>query len=80
MTSPVWLDGPLEGQDHEVPADLIEQGMYRSGYEPDSIYTFTRVQLFDRIVVVGSVRGGIPSPDLLFRFLASDAAKKAVES
>lgn len=80
MTSPVWLDGPLEGQDHEVTADMIEQGMYRSGPDLDSIYTFTRVVLFDKVVVVGSVQGGIPSPDVLFRHLASPGAQRAVET
>lgn len=79
MISPVWLDGPLEGQDHPVPEDLIEQGMYRSGADLNSIYTFTRVRVFDRIVVVGSVSSGIPSPDLLFRHLTSPAGQRAVE-
>lgn len=77
MTSPLWLDGPLEGQQHEVSAEVIEQGMYH--YSPEVVYTFTRVRLFDRIAVVASAANGIPSPDLLFRHMASADAQRAVE-
>ena len=80
MTSPVWLDGPLEGQDHAVSADAIEQGMYRASEDQSAIYTFTRVQLFDKVVVVASAGNGIPSPDILFRHLASAAGQRAVET
>jgi hypothetical protein len=80
MASPVWLDGPLEGQDHSVSEDAIEQGIYRAG--PDlatEVYTFTRVQVFGRVVVVASVAGGIPQMSQLFDALTSVAAQAAAE-
>lgn len=80
MASPVYLDGPLAGTEHQVPESVIEQGVYRAG--PDlatEVYTFTRVQLLGRVVVVASTAGGIPQMHMLFDALASDAAKAAAE-
>lgn len=79
MANPVWLDGPLEGQEHLVPDELVEQGMYRAGPEPDSIYTFTRVQFLGKVVTVASTAGRIPPHDVLFGALASAAARRAAE-
>lgn len=75
MPNPVYLDGPLEGAEHEVSEDAIEQGMYR--YGPETVYTFTLVEMFGFRVPVASLRGGIPDHQLLFDGLASDAAKRA---
>jgi hypothetical protein len=74
---PVFLDGPWAGEDWPVPASQIEQGQVTAGR--DQVYTFTRVQLFDRVVVVASTSGTIPDQAALFTSLASDAAKRAVE-
>lgn len=79
MTSPVWLDGPLAGQEHQVSPEAIEQGMYRPEQDMNSVYTFTKVMFFDHVVIVGSAARGIPSPDLLFTHLASEQAQRAVE-
>jgi hypothetical protein len=76
--APVWLDGPLHGQPHEVTPEEVEQGSYVHEV-PDGIYTFTRVQMFGRTVVVASTRGSIPPEDQLFTALASQAAQAAAE-
>lgn len=77
MASPLYLDGPLHNQVHEVPDDQIEQGMYRFGPADHEIYTFTIVHMFDQQVIVASNRNSIPGNQLLFDHLASDAAKRA---
>lgn len=77
MASPVWMDGPLRNQVHEVPDDQIEQGIYRYGPQPDQTYTFTIVHMYGRKLVVASTLNGIPPEGVLFEQLASDAAKRA---
>jgi hypothetical protein len=77
MASPVYLDGPLDGLEHPVSDDVIEQGMYRYA---DVIYTWTLVRFMDRDILVGSTGSGIPSPDLLFAKLTTQAAQNAVRS
>jgi hypothetical protein len=78
MASPVWLDGTLAGQQIEVTADVIEQGIYRSG--PDEIYTFALVEVFHRRVVVASAKNGVISFDTLFEALLTPVAQRAVQS
>lgn len=75
MASPVYLDGPLHGQHHEVPEDVIEQGIYRT--ESGVVYTFTLVEVFGFRLPVASTANGIPNHQLLFDNLASDRAKQA---
>lgn len=77
MASPVYLDGPLHNQVHEVPDDLIEQGIYRYGTQQHEIYTFTLVHMYGQEVIVASTGTTIPADQLLFDHLASDAAKRA---
>ena len=77
MASPLYLDGPLHNQVHEVPDDLIEQGIYRYGPQDHEIYTFTIVHMFGQQTIVASTRSAIPDDQLLFDHLASDAAKRA---
>jgi hypothetical protein len=77
MITPVWLDGSLKGQVHEVSEQAVQEGSYP--VTPQEVYTFTRVQLLGRVVVVASVRGGIPQMDLLFDRLTSPAAQAAAE-
>ena len=77
MASPVYLDGPLHNQVHEVPDDLIEQGIYRYGPQAHETYTFTIVHMFGQQVIVASSRNAIPEDQLLFDHLASDAGKRA---
>jgi hypothetical protein len=74
---PVFLDGPWAGEDWPVNPGVIEQGQLPAS--GDQVYTFTKVQLFDRVVVVASLSGTIPDLDVLFNALASDAARRAVE-
>jgi hypothetical protein len=78
MITPVWLDGPLKDSVHEVPASAVEEGSYVHEV-PDGIYTFTRVGLLGRVVVVASVKGGIPQMTDLFAVLTSSAAQAAAE-
>lgn len=75
MASPVYLDGPLHGQQHEVPEDVIEQGIYRT--ETGAVYTFTLVEVFGFRLAVASTANGIPHHQLLFDNLVNDAAKRA---
>lgn len=75
MASPVWLDGPLKGQEYDISADLVDEGMFR--YDTHAIYTFTLVSMLEHVVVVGSVANGIPSPELLFSALLTPEAQRA---
>lgn len=75
MAHPIWMDGPLEGQDHEVSDEVIEQGMYH--YRPDVVYTFSQAMVVHRRVTVASCAGRIPSLESLFTLLASPAAQRA---
>ena len=77
MPAPVFLDGPLKGEHHEIPEDAIEQGIYRYGPEPHQVYTFTVVALFGFNVPVASTRNGIPDHQLLFDNLVADHTKRA---
>ncbi len=84
MPNPVYLDGPLKDQHYPVSQSVIDDGQIT--VTPDSplfdsqvIYTISRVGLFDRVIVVASVAGGIPSLALLFENLASDRAQAAAE-
>lgn len=76
MASPVWLDGPLKGQQYEVSADAVEQGMYRLGADT---YTFGLVEVFNRRVVVASVKTSPLSFDELFAALLTPEAQQAVQ-
>jgi hypothetical protein len=75
--TPVYLDGPLAGLEHPVTDEMFEQGSY--AYGPNSIYTFSRVMVFSRVIDVASVVNGIPDQALLFGKLMSDSAQAAAE-
>jgi hypothetical protein len=75
VTSPVWIDGPLKGHEHEIPPEAVDDGMYR--YTPADIYTFTRVGVFGREVVVASTKTGLLDLETLARELLTSAAYKA---
>lgn len=88
MPTPVWLDGPLEDRVHEVPAEVIEGGSY--AFQADSgavgqppppvvFYTFAKVMMLNRAVVVASAKNGILPYELLFAKLATPAAQGAAE-
>jgi hypothetical protein len=84
MPNPVFLDGPLAGQDFPVTQAVIDDGQIT--VTPDSplsagqvIYTISRIGVFGRVIVVASVAGGIPSLALLFEHLVSDRARAAAE-
>ena len=81
MPSPVWIDGPLEGRQHEVTQDIIEGGSYafKAGDGAPVFYTFARVQMLSRTVVVASAFNGILPYELLFAKLAAPAAQAAAE-
>lgn len=76
MASPVWLDGPLKGQQYEVSAEAVEQGMYRHGADT---YTFGLVEVFNRRVVVASVQTSPLSFDELFAKLLTAQAQRAAQ-
>lgn len=75
MASPVWLDGPLQGQQHEISSTAVDEGMY--SYRPGVIYTFTLVNVLEHRLVVASVANGIPSPAMLFGALMTPEAQRA---
>jgi hypothetical protein len=76
MSSPVWLDGPLAGQQHEVSAEAIEQGMYRHGAD---VYTFGLVEVFNRRIVVASVKTSPLGFDEIFAALLTPEAQRAAQ-
>jgi hypothetical protein len=82
MPNPVYLDGPLEGrQDHPVPQAEIDTGqivVQRAGMPP-VVYTVTRVQVFGKILVVASEKGGLPAQELLFERLVTAQGQAAAE-
>lgn len=85
MASPVWLDGPLQGAEHPVTEEEIEQGSYAflsgsltGGSPPEYVvYTFTIVQVLGREVVVASALNIMLHPDNLAPHLLSAAALAA---
>jgi hypothetical protein len=86
--TPAFLDGPLAGTVHEVDDSVIDAGSYafqadaaEVGQAPPSVvfYTFARVQMLNRVIVVASAKNGILPYDVLFDALASPAAKAAAE-
>lgn len=77
MANPVWMDGPLEGQEHLVPDDVVEQGSYR--YKPDVVYTFALVEVFFHRLVVASVKTGLVDFPALFERLLTPEAKRAAQ-
>jgi hypothetical protein len=86
--SPVWLDGPLEDRQHEVDTGTLEQGTYAFQADAEAVgqapppvvfYTFSKVQLLNRIVWVASARNGILPYEVLFAKLATPAAQAAAE-
>lgn len=76
MASPVWIDGPLKGQQHEVSADAVEQGMYRLGAD---VYTFALVEVFNKRLVVASVKTSPLGFDELFATLLTPEAQRAAQ-
>lgn len=88
MATPVFIDGPLKGITHEVDDSTIEQGTYAfqkdsegPGLPPPPVvfYTFARVQLLGRTVVVASGKSGMISYPELFAALTTPAAQAAAE-
>ena len=77
MATPVWIDGPLKGQQHEVPDSLVSEGIYR--YQPNVTYTFAYVQVFERVVTVASVQTSPLSFPTLFEALLTPEAKRAAQ-
>jgi hypothetical protein len=77
MATPVWLDGSLAGALHEVSEDAIEQGMYR--HTPTEVYTFALVEVFQRRLVVASVKTSPLGFDELFAALLTPQAQRAAQ-
>ena len=77
MATPVWLDGSLAGAAHEVSADVIEQGMYRTALQ--EVYTFGLVEVFQRRIVVASVKTSPLGFDELFAALLTPEAQRAAQ-
>jgi hypothetical protein len=77
MASPLWIDGPLEGREFEVPDDTIEQGIYR--HTPEAVYTFGLVEFLGSKYIVASVRTGILDFGTLTRAMLTPEARRAVQ-
>ena len=82
MLSPVFLDGPMTGQNFPITEAMVEGGQILCQPDLDKdpdIYTLTRVGVFGRVVVVASVQGGMPTLETLFAHLISSAGQAAAE-
>jgi len=83
MKHPVFLDGPLEGMTRDVHPSQLDEGQVTipasSPLDQPYIYNVTKVGVFGREVAVLSVKGGVPTLELLFEQLMNSAAKAAAE-
>lgn len=80
MATPVWMDGPLAGAQHEVSADAVEQGMYvfEHPHGARTVYTFALVEVFYRRLVIASVKTGVVDfAELFSRLLTAEAQRAA---
>ena len=78
MASPLWIDGPLAGQEYQVPDDTIEQGIYR--HTPEVVYTFGLVEFLGKKYIVASVRTGLIDMGTLAAAMLTPEAQRAVQS
>jgi hypothetical protein len=82
MLSPVFIDGPMKGQNFPITQGMVEGGQILCQPDLDkdpTIYTLTRVGVFGRVVVVASTAGGMPQLGSLFEHLISPAGQEAAE-